>query len=147
MCNYILRCGSGQFSDEGMKPTSVVHVAGLVVSMLVSGCALSGDTTQRNLRVSDVVVDLQMQGMTLVRSGVATLRSFTTRGVRYAVGQSGSLHLYEYADEDQAAFDASRAHGGIDASIYHRGTIVAVYFGRDMNSEMMISQVMGPRVY
>lgn len=131
-----------------MNVNRMVGACCFAVILASAGCATSGETLRQETSISALSNQLENEGMTLIRTGAASIPQFNTTGVQFDVGRGGTLHLYEYESEEQASLDADRADGiASDANVFMKGNVVAVYFGRSLNVQTSLANVMGPRLF
>jgi hypothetical protein len=137
-----------------MRKLGVVGLASLLVvgflqlSLLVSGCATSGETARvRPTTTSDLVQKLDDEGVSLFRTGVLSDVNFTVPGQEYDVSRGGTLQIYEYPREDEASLDAMRTGGGMRSNVrvFQSGTLVAIYYGDNLTVQSALARLLGPQ--
>ncbi len=84
-----------------------------------------------------------------MHSGMSNIDAFSVTGKQYQVGAGGTLHLYEYGNENRAALDASRVNPGImsDAHVFRSANDVAVYIWDDFGVQSAIAGVFGAQLF
>lgn len=128
---------------------SLPFIVILLISFAGFGCATTGQTEGDLASTSDLVQELESEGISLYRSGVPSNVTFTVTGEEYDVGRGGTLQIYEYPTENQAALDAMGTEGGSPdaARVYQSGNLVVVYIGNSQSVRSTLSSTMGPEIY
>lgn len=121
----------------------------LLLSFVSFGCATTGQTEGELASTSDLVQELESEGISLYRSGVPSNVTYTVTGEEYDVGRGGTLQIYEYPTENQAALDAMGTEGGSPAAarVYQSGNLIAVYIGNSQSVRSTLASTMGPAIY
>lgn len=124
-------------------------IAIVLLSLGATGCATTGQTEGELASTSDLVQELESEGVSLYRSGVPSNVTFTVTGQEYDVARGGTLQIYEYPSENQAALDAMQTEGASPdiARVYQSGNLVVVYIGNSQSVRSTLSRMMGPEIF
>ena len=122
--------------------------------LLVAGMALAGCVGMRMAQEMPDTVSLieylNKEGIATDHNGIVAEPFFSTGGAEYRLIGTDLLHVYEYEYEDQAQSDANRLDTWhtlrTGVHIYHRDTLIVVYYGRKANVKITLSNVLGPRL-
>ena len=127
----------------------VFCVALFVLSIALAGCTRTRLVEGAPDDADSLITYLNEKGIATDHTGFVAQPLFSEGGEYRLIG-SGRLHVYEYKHEEAAEFDARkigvrRANLG-GAHVYHRGNLIVVYFGRNGNVKITLSNVLGPRL-
>ena len=143
-----------------MKPlrnpiaTSVRSVLASSAALLLLSVAFAGCVRTRVVEEipdsASLIAYLNEHGIATDRVGNVTQTLFSGSGKEYRLIGSDRLHVFEYKHEAAAQLDANKI-GTRRANlrgrhIYHRGTLIVVYFGRNGNVKITLSNILGARL-
>ena len=139
---------------SNLPDLTVQYARVFCIALLVLGIAMAGCTRTRLVEempdAPSLITYLNEQGIATDHTGFVAQPLFSEAGEEYRLIGSGRLHVYEYKHEEAAEFDARkigvRRASLSGAHVYHRGNLIVVYFGRNGNVKITLSNVLGPRL-
>ena len=135
--------------NPAVRYARVFGVAMLLLSVTMAGCTRTR-LVEEMPDAASLITYLNKEGIATDHTGFVAQPLFSEGGEEYRLIGSDRLHVYEYKHEEAAELDARKigvrraSLGG--AHVYHRGTLIVVYFGRNGNVKITLSNILGPRL-
>lgn len=132
-----------------MKPRCGALSIGLLTLILLAGCTRF-KAAQDVPDAASLIEYLEEEGIAADYQGFVKQPVFTQAGGEYKLIGSEVLQIYEYEFEERARDDLTNLNtrhlGRRDVQIYHRGTLVVVFFGQNTNVKLALANVLGSQL-